>query len=93
MMNIINGGAHADNKIDFQEFMVMPVGASTFSEGLQWGVEIFHSLKAVLNPKETKDLYFVASVDGGHNFSPTLEKHNKNVAQWRKYKNTASVKR
>jgi enolase len=40
MMNILNGGAHADNKIDFQEFMVMPVGASTFSEGLRWGVEI-----------------------------------------------------
>ena len=48
MMNILNGGAHADNKIDFQEFMVMPVGASSFSEGLQWGVEIFHSLKSVL---------------------------------------------
>src|SRR6478609_4278097 len=48
MMNILNGGAHADNKIDFQEFMVMPVGAATFSEGLRWGVEIFHSLKTVL---------------------------------------------
>ncbi len=51
MMNILNGGAHADNKIDFQEFMVMPIGASTFSEGLRWGVEIFHSLKAVLKSK------------------------------------------
>ena len=51
MMNILNGGAHADNKIDFQEFMVMPVGASTFSEGLRWGVEIFHNLKAVLKSK------------------------------------------
>src|SRR5678809_861272 len=51
MMNILNGGAHADNKIDFQEFMVMPVGASSFSEALQWGVEIFHSLKAVLKKK------------------------------------------
>ncbi len=48
MMNILNGGAHADNKIDFQEFMVMPVGASTFSESLRWGVEIFHNLKDVL---------------------------------------------
>src|SRR5688500_5729079 len=48
MMNILNGGAHADNKIDFQEFMVMPVGASSFSEGLRWGVEIFHALKSVL---------------------------------------------
>jgi enolase len=51
MMNILNGGAHADNKIDFQEFMVMPVGASTFSEGLQWGVDIFHALKTVLKKK------------------------------------------
>lgn len=51
MMNILNGGAHADNKIDFQEFMVMPVGADTFSEGLRWGVEIFHSLKKVLSEK------------------------------------------
>lgn len=51
MMNILNGGAHADNKIDFQEFMVMPVGASSFREGLRWGVEIFHQLKNVLKEK------------------------------------------
>jgi enolase len=51
MMNILNGGAHADNKIDFQEFMVMPVGAASFSEGLRWGVEIFHALKSVLKKK------------------------------------------
>jgi enolase len=51
MMNILNGGAHADNKIDFQEFMVVPVGASSFSEGLRWGVEIFHALKTVLKKK------------------------------------------
>lgn len=51
MMNILNGGAHADNKIDFQEFMVMPVGATSFSEGLRWGVEIFHTLKNVLKSK------------------------------------------
>jgi enolase len=51
MMNILNGGAHADNKIDFQEFMVMPIGATTFSEGLRWGVEIFHALKTVLKKK------------------------------------------
>jgi len=51
MMNILNGGAHADNKIDFQEFMIMPVGASDFSEGLRWGVEIFHTLKSVLKKK------------------------------------------
>jgi len=51
MMNILNGGAHADNKIDFQEFMVMPLGAPSFSEGLRWGVEIFHALKSVLKKK------------------------------------------
>ena len=45
MMNILNGGAHADNNVDFQEFMVMPVGAKSFSEGLRWGVETFHVLK------------------------------------------------
>jgi len=48
MMNIINGGAHADNPIDFQEFMVMPVGAPTLSEAVRWGAEIFHTLKAEL---------------------------------------------
>ncbi|MFB6457586.1 phosphopyruvate hydratase [Chitinophaga sp. Hz27] len=51
LMNIINGGVHADNKIDFQEFMIVPVGASTFSEGLRWGVEVFHHLKSVLKKK------------------------------------------
>lgn len=51
MMNILNGGAHADNKIDFQEFMVMPFGAESFSQGLRMGTEIFHHLKAVLKKK------------------------------------------
>jgi len=51
MMNILNGGAHASNNVDFQEFMVMPVGAQTFSEGLRTGVEIFHSLKKVLTSR------------------------------------------
>jgi enolase len=51
MMNILNGGSHADNKIDIQEFMVMPFGASSFSEGLRWGTEIFHNLKNVLKEK------------------------------------------
>jgi len=51
MMNILNGGSHADNSIDFQEFMVMPVGASSFSEGLRWGTEVFHHLKKVLKSK------------------------------------------
>jgi enolase len=51
LMNIVNGGAHADNKIDFQEFMIVPNGASSFSEGLRWGVEVFHHLKSVLKKK------------------------------------------
>jgi enolase len=51
LMNILNGGAHADNKIDFQEFMIVPVGADTFSDGLRMGVEIFHHLKKVLKAK------------------------------------------
>lgn len=51
MMNILNGGSHADNSIDFQEFMVMPVGAETFSQALQMGAEVFHNLKAVLKSK------------------------------------------
>lgn len=51
LMNILNGGVHADNKIDFQEFMIIPVGADTFSDGLRWGVEIFHQLKTVLKKK------------------------------------------
>ena len=51
MMNILNGGAHADNSVDFQEFMVMPVGAASFSEALRWGVEVFHALKAALKKR------------------------------------------
>ena len=51
MMNILNGGSHADNKIDIQEFMVMPFGASSFSEGLRWGTEVFHQLKSVLKKR------------------------------------------
>jgi enolase len=51
LMNIMNGGAHADNKIDFQEFMIVPIGAESFSEGLRWGVEVFHNLKSVLKKK------------------------------------------
>jgi len=52
MMNILNGGAHADNKVDIQEFMVMPVGAATFADGLRMGAEVFHALKAVLKAKK-----------------------------------------
>ena len=51
LMNILNGGAHADNKIDFQEFMIVPVGATHFKEALRWGVEVFHYLKTVLKKK------------------------------------------
>src|SRR5690606_41768228 len=51
MMNILNGGSHADNSIDFQEFMIMPVGADYFSEALRMGVEVFHHLKNVLKSK------------------------------------------
>src|SRR5437667_3766634 len=51
MMNTPNGGPHADNNVDFQEFMVMPVGAPSFSEALRWGVEVFHTLKGVLKKR------------------------------------------
>ncbi|MEM0961311.1 MAG: phosphopyruvate hydratase [Bacteroidota bacterium] len=67
MMNIINGGKHADNSVDLQEFMVMPVGAATFSEGLRMGVETFHHLKAVLKGKG----YSTAVGDEG-GFAPDL---------------------
>ena len=67
MMNIINGGKHADNSVDLQEFMVMPVGASTFSEGLRMGVETFHHLKSVLKKKG----YSTAVGDEG-GFAPNL---------------------
>ena len=67
MMNIINGGAHADNPIDFQEFMIMPVGAETFSEGLRWGAEIFHTLKAILHKQ---GLSTAVGDEGG--FAPNL---------------------
>ena len=68
MMNILNGGAHADNNVDFQEFMVMPVGAESFSEALQWGVEVFHSLKGVLKKRG----YNTAVGDEG-GFAPSLK--------------------
>jgi enolase len=52
MMNVINGGAHADNRLDFQEFMIVPAGAKTYGEGLRWGAEVFHTLKKVLKEKK-----------------------------------------
>ena len=67
MMNIINGGAHADNPIDFQEFMIMPTGAETFSEGLRWGAEIFHTLKKILHDR---GLSTAVGDEGG--FAPNL---------------------
>src|SRR5690348_9256770 len=68
MMNILNGGAHADNNVDFQEFMVMPVGAKSFSEALRWGVETFHTLKSVLKKRG----YNTAVGDEG-GFAPSLK--------------------
>jgi len=67
MMNILNGGSHADNLIDIQEFMVMPVGAESFSEGLRWGTEVFHHLKNVL---KSKGLSTNVGDEGG--FAPNL---------------------
>ncbi|MBM3752546.1 MAG: phosphopyruvate hydratase [Acidobacteria bacterium] len=67
MMNIINGGAHADNSVDLQEFMVAPHGAATFAEGLRWGAEVFHTLKSVLKKKG----YSTAVGDEG-GFAPNL---------------------
>ena len=67
MMNVLNGGAHADNNVDLQEFMVMPVGATSFSEGLRWGVETYHALKSVL--RESK-LATAVGDEGG--FAPDL---------------------
>jgi enolase len=68
MMNIINGGAHADSNVDFQEFMVMPVGAPSFAEALRWGAETFHALKGVLKKKG----YNTAVGDEG-GFAPSLK--------------------
>ncbi|MEP6673718.1 MAG: phosphopyruvate hydratase [Ferruginibacter sp.] len=74
MMNILNGGAHADNKIDFQEFMVMPVGAASFSEGLRWGVEIFHALKTVLKKKG-----FSTNVGDEGGFAPNIQSNEEAI--------------
>src|ERR1700758_5511680 len=68
MMNIINGGAHADNNVDFQEFMVMPVGAERFDDALRWGAEVFHTLKGVLKKRG----YNTAVGDEG-GFAPSLK--------------------
>ena len=74
MMNILNGGSHADNKIDFQEFMVMPVGAKTFSNALQMGTEIFHSLK-----NELKSKGFSTNVGDEGGFAPNLSSNKEAI--------------
>jgi enolase len=74
MMNILNGGAHADSSVDFQEFMVMPLGASSFSEGLRWGTEIFHALRSIL---KAKGLSTGVGDEGG--FAPSLASNQQAV--------------
>jgi enolase len=68
MMNVINGGAHADNNIDFQEFMIVPVGATTFKDALRWGAEVFASLSKVLKEKK-----LISGVGDEGGFAPNLE--------------------
>jgi enolase len=70
MMNVINGGAHADNNLEFQEFMIRPTGAPTFREALRWGAEVFHTLKALLKEKN-----HVVSVGDEGGFAPRLQSH------------------
>jgi enolase len=74
MMNVLNGGAHADSNVDFQEFMIMPVGARSFSEALRWGVETFHTLKGVLKKRG----YNTAVGDEG-GFAPSLKSNNEAI--------------
>ena len=74
MMNILNGGSHADNSIDFQEFMVMPVGAETFSQALQMGAEVFHNLKAVLKSKG-----YSTNVGDEGGFAPNLSSNEQAI--------------
>jgi enolase len=74
MMNILNGGAHADNNVDFQEFMVMPVGAESFAEALRWGVETFYTLKSVLKKRG----YNTAVGDEG-GFAPSLKSNTEAI--------------
>ena len=74
MMNILNGGAHADTNVDFQEFMVMPVGAPSFSEALRWGVEVFHTLKGVLKKRGCNT---AVGDEGG--FAPSLKSNSEAI--------------
>lgn len=74
LMNILNGGAHADNKIDFQEFMIVPAGAETFSKALQMGVEVFHHLKAVLKKKK-----YSTNVGDEGGFAPEIKSNEEAI--------------
>ncbi len=74
LMNILNGGAHADNNVEFQEFMVVPVGAPRFSEALRWGVEVFHALKAVLKKRG-----YVTAVGDEGGFAPSVKNNEEAI--------------
>jgi len=74
MMNVLNGGAHADNNVDVQEFMLFPLGAPSFSEALRWGAEIFHTLKGVLSEKG-----YATSVGDEGGFAPNLGSNDEAV--------------
>ncbi|MFN0087905.1 MAG: phosphopyruvate hydratase [Blastocatellia bacterium] len=74
LMNIINGGAHADNNVDFQEFMIVPAGAPTFGEALRWGTEVFHTLKGVL-----KDRGYATAVGDEGGFAPSLKSNDEAI--------------
>jgi len=74
LMNILNGGVHADNKIDYQEYMIVPMGAESFSDGLRWGVEIFHQLKTVLKKKG-----FSTSVGDEGGFAPDIQSNEEAI--------------
>lgn len=74
LMNILNGGAHADNRIDYQEFMIVPIGATSFSEGLRWGVEIFHHLKTVLKKKG-----YSTNVGDEGGFAPNIQSNEEAI--------------
>ena len=77
MMNVMNGGVHADNNIDLQEFMIMPIGATSFSQALQWGVETYHTLKSLL---KAKGLSTAVGDEGG--FAPNLAPGRQAPTQW-----------
>jgi len=87
LMNILNGGAHADNKIDFQEFMIVPVGADTFSDGLRIGVEIFHHLKKVLKAKG-----YSTNVGDEGGFAPEIKSNEEAIETVLKAIETAGYK-